>query len=112
MEQNKKPSFYKTLIYIVKENFLAICITLVIITSFICSLSSLVISKKTASQVETLSYDYLLFSDKIRTQLESIQDNVDFLRDWATDSPSLTLGDTYVYHNIDEKNNKTKMSNR
>ena len=100
----------KSFISFLKENFLAIAITIVICTSFICSVSALVVSRKTASSVETLSQDYLNFANKVSVKLDDISDNIDFLRDWASNTPSITLGDTYLYHNLDAnvKNNKVK----
>lgn len=104
---SEKKSFSKVVDFI-KENFLVIAITVVICTSFICSVSSLVLSKKSLSYVETLSSDYHNFVNKIAVKIDDIDDNIDFLRDWASNTPSITLGDTYLYHNIDAEKNKIK----
>ena len=108
MTETKKTNFWKSFILVIKENFLALAITVVIVTSFICSISALIVSKKTASSVETLSHDYINFANKVSVKLEDISDNIDFLRDWAAQTPSITLGDTYLYHNMDNKGNKIK----
>lgn len=63
--------------------------------------------KLVESQIETLSSDYLGFSQKIEIKLESIADNMDFLKDWCMQAPSVTLGDTY----INESNSRKKVKN-
>lgn len=71
-------------------------LAVMLITALCCSVAALVISKKTASQVETLTSDYHSFALKVDTKLESINDNLTFLRDYCTSAPNITLGDTYI----------------
>lgn len=85
------PKFQK---YLVLAAWLVAAI--ILLTSFACSIAALRISLKTASQVETLTSDYVNFATKVDARLESIDDNLTFLRDYCTSAPNITLGDTYI----------------
>lgn len=74
----------------------------------VCCVVSLVFSITAFRKVETLHMEMFnvgLDLERISNHIDSIEDDIVFIRSWCSSAPSVTLGDTYI--NQTEKNSKS-----
>lgn len=86
-------------------------VSAVFITSVAFSIVAFKTSLRIASQVETLSQDYFRYSKKVDLTLDSIEEKVDFMKDFVINSAGgVQLGDTYINHPTATGKNSTVKS--
>lgn len=98
-------NFFISTFNFIKENIVGIILVGILAACLCSSLTALSISKTTRSQLETLSEDYLNFSKTIYNKLESIDDKVELVKDFALSDSNIQFGDTHIYHSNSKSNN-------
>lgn len=83
-----------------KKNILHLCVSialaLMVVGACVCGISALKVATTTRNEMLNLSLRVSEYETKVSTKLDSIVDDVDFLRSWCASAPSVTLGDTYI----------------
>lgn len=106
MEKNEnKTSGLKEFFAFIRKYFGAIVISLVMLTSLVCSVTALSLVSSLGYRLDTYVKVSETSNINVATELCSIRDDIDFLRNWCASAPTVTLGDTYI--NQTEKNSSS-----
>lgn len=104
----KQTSGLKEFFAFIRKYFGAIVISIVMLTSLICSVAAISLVSSLEHRVDTFIKVYETSNVNVATELSSIRDDIDFLRNWCASAPTVTLGDTYI--NQTEKNSSSTYS--
>lgn len=100
-----KTSGLKEFFAFIRKYFGAIVISLVMLTSLVCSIAAISLVSNLSYRLDTFTKVYETSNINVATELSSIRDDIDFLRNWCASAPTVTLGDTYI--NQTEKNSSS-----
>lgn len=82
----------KKIMLFIRENAAALLFFCLLASIIACLVSTAKISKR---QMD-LEYQFMTLETTFSNSLSNIEDKVEFLANWAMQSPSVTLGDTYI----------------